>query len=272
MRRHRQEHPTSQCAEPASDGADSQKPNKRRRLRITISITVVATISITLTLRPQAAPKDPGGPIISPPGTGMTTSKSAAPSNDTLPTIDNPTITPDRRVTATVEGQRVTYSGSCPPSKDQAPTFEATITVTRGPVDVRYRWTTSNGGSSDPNWHVIRFDDSGRQQQTITYTDLSYLPEQAIQDWVAVDIDSPVTLQSNRVGFATTCTRPDPPRSAPQLTPPVPPTPAHAHPRQTAPPHSPQPSAPRTAQLPSNTDAHQQRRQLGSQHENHHLR
>jgi hypothetical protein len=116
------------------------------------------------------------------------------------------------QVSAAVTAVRTNYSGTCPLAADRAPQFRAAIGVSSGPADVRYRWRTSNGGSSDPDWHTIHFAGSGQQQQTVGYTDLGYLPDQTVQDWVAVDVASPASLQSNRVGFATTCTPSGPPK------------------------------------------------------------
>jgi hypothetical protein len=108
-------------------------------------------------------------------------------------------------VTATVEAVDATYEGPCPPPQD-ATTYQATITVSTGPTTVNFRWTTSNGGATDPSTKTITFPGTGRQSRTVTYNENSYLPDQTVNDWVAVNLISPRTGQSNRASYTMTCT------------------------------------------------------------------
>jgi hypothetical protein len=114
------------------------------------------------------------------------------------------------RVTVTASAIRDRYTGSCPPPSDKAPSFQAVISVSNGPVTVRYRWLTQNGGSSDPSEKTITFSGTGAQQQTVYFTETSYLPEQSLTRWIAVYILSPVSVESNHVSFTTSCVVPNP--------------------------------------------------------------
>ena len=193
------------------------RPRLRLTIGLSITVTVAVTISVVLTVRPQAAPPIPSDSTASPAsGTTAASTSWGTSSGGTAPTrlsTGNSTNGSDTvRAMATLTVSRTNYTGSCPPPKEQAPQFQATIGVTAGPVEVRYHWRTSNGGSSDPDWHVLRFTGTGAQEQKITYTHLGYLPDSTIQDWVAVDVNSPASLQSNRVAFTTTCTPTEPPK------------------------------------------------------------
>jgi hypothetical protein len=112
---------------------------------------------------------------------------------------------PPIAVTATASAIRDSYSGPCPPPTDTAPYFKGVISVSRGPVTVQYAWRASNNGSSDPSVKTMTFSGSGAQQQTVNYTDTSYLPNQTFTDWVALYIYAPVNTESNHVSFTTTC-------------------------------------------------------------------
>jgi hypothetical protein len=122
-----------------------------------------------------------------------------------------PPTTPTRvNVHVTVSAVRDTYTGGCPPPAEQAPSFSAVITVDRTPVTVTYRWTTSNGGSSDPDWKTLDFPAGGGKSRTVEHTELSYKPDATIEDWMAVVVKSPVETESGHVPFTVTCQSPSP--------------------------------------------------------------
>ena len=64
------------------------------------------------------------------------------------PTSPSTEVTPS--VTVVVSPVNGSYVGPCPPPKD-ATTYKAVISVSSGPVAVKFRWTTSNGGDTDPS-------------------------------------------------------------------------------------------------------------------------
>jgi hypothetical protein len=108
-------------------------------------------------------------------------------------------------VTATVSAIKGSYTGACPPPKN-ATTYQAVITVSSGPVTVTYRWTSSNGGDSDPSTKTVTFSGTGRQSQTVTHNESFYLPGQTVNDWIAVDLLTPTNTQSNHAAYQLTCT------------------------------------------------------------------
>lgn len=110
-----------------------------------------------------------------------------------------------------VSAVRDTYTGACPPPEAHAPSFSAVITVSRTPATVTYRWRTGNGGSSDPEWKTVGFPEDGERSRTVTHTELSYPADYGTADnWIAVDVKEPVSLQSDHVPFTVTCESPSP--------------------------------------------------------------
>lgn len=121
-----------------------------------------------------------------------------------------PTTPAHVNVHVTVSAVRNSYTGGCPPSAEQAPSFSAVVTVDRTPVTVTYRWTTSNGGSSDPDWKTLDFPAGGQKSRTVEHTELSYRPDATVEDWMAVVVKSPVETESGHVPFTVTCQSPSP--------------------------------------------------------------
>jgi PKD domain/Divergent InlB B-repeat domain len=113
-------------------------------------------------------------------------------------------------VNATVSAIKGSYSGSCPPPKT-ATTYQAVISVSSGPVTVSFRWTSSNGGDTDPSTKTLTFTGAGPQSQTVTHNEAFYLPGQTINDWIAVDLMTPTSGQSNHAAYQLTCTQAPPP-------------------------------------------------------------
>jgi hypothetical protein len=79
------------------------------------------------------------------------------------------------------------------------------ITVNRTPVRVVYRWTTNDGGGSDPEWQTADFPAGGATSQTVGHTELSYLADRTRSDWMAVRIKDPVSLESGHVPYTVSC-------------------------------------------------------------------
>ncbi|OLB76690.1 MAG: hypothetical protein AUI14_17965 [Actinobacteria bacterium 13_2_20CM_2_71_6] len=108
-------------------------------------------------------------------------------------------------VTATVSAIKGSYSGPCPPPKT-ATTYQAVISVSSGPTTVTFRWTSSNGGDTDPSTKTLTFPGTGPQSQTVTHNEAFYLPGQTTNDWIAVDLMTPSSGQSNHAPYRLTCT------------------------------------------------------------------
>ncbi|MDX6350497.1 MAG: eukaryotic-like serine/threonine-protein kinase [Streptomyces sp.] len=162
---------------------------------------------------------------------GPSAASSAAPSTtptSSAPTTASPTPTasssttppPALHLTVIVSATRDTYTGPCPPPDAAAPSFSAVITVSRTPATVTYRWRTHNGGSSDPAWKTAHFAAGDPTSRTVTHTELSHPADyNPSTDWIAVDVNQPLTLQSNHVPFTVTCESPSPSASSPSASP-----------------------------------------------------
>jgi len=54
----------------------------------------------------------------------------------------------------------------------------------------------------------VLFPGQGPQRKTVTFTDLSYLPDQIVSDWVAVYVRSPASVESNHLPYTISCLPP----------------------------------------------------------------
>ncbi|MEU6357487.1 protein kinase [Streptomyces sp. NPDC047072] len=111
---------------------------------------------------------------------------------------------PAQSVDASLTGSNTDYSGSCPPDRSAAPTFTATLTVSRLPATVTYRWVSKNG-SVNGDWKTMTFPAGGGKSQQdrrfITTEDDSG----TFQDVISVEVRDPVQETSNSVPFSLTC-------------------------------------------------------------------
>ncbi|GGZ06831.1 serine/threonine-protein kinase [Streptomyces poonensis] len=120
-------------------------------------------------------------------------------------TGDRTTPAPDPTVRVTVEGAQTEYAGTCPPPDTEVPTFTATFTVGRVPVEVGYRWVTKGGEVSDPGWRTLEFPADGgktRQERVIVTT---YRTDGTYEDEIGVEVRDPVHTASDTVPFSVTC-------------------------------------------------------------------
>ncbi|MBW8793811.1 MAG: serine/threonine protein kinase [Streptomyces sp.] len=114
---------------------------------------------------------------------------------------------PEQSVKVSVTGSRTDYSGSCPPSTAQAPTFTATFTVGSAPEDVQYRWVLKNGKLDDQGWKTLSFPDGGGKTRQTGVTVTTWSDSGTLSDAIAVEVRSPVETTSNSVPFSVTCTK-----------------------------------------------------------------
>ncbi|MET7883860.1 serine/threonine-protein kinase [Streptomyces avermitilis] len=115
------------------------------------------------------------------------------------------TTPPAQSVKVTVTGAHTDYSGACPPPTAQAPTFTATFTVGRVPVEVEYRWVTKKGELPDPGWKTLSFPASGGKTQQKQVFVTTYDTSGTISNEIAVEVRGPVHTTSNSVPFSVTC-------------------------------------------------------------------
>ena len=112
---------------------------------------------------------------------------------------------PVQSVSVRVTGSHTDYSGSCPPPEAQAPTFTATFTVGRVPVDVDYRWVTKTGEVSDPGWKTLSFPAGGAKTQQKTVIVTTYDAGGTYNNEISVEVRSPLHATSDSVPFSVTC-------------------------------------------------------------------
>ncbi|WP_338899118.1 serine/threonine-protein kinase [Streptomyces sp. TG1A-60] len=122
----------------------------------------------------------------------------SAPSDGSGTTSEPPT----QSVEVTVEGANTDYVGACPPPDGQAPTFTATFTVGRVPVEVDYRWVARDGEVEDTGWKTLSFPSGGertKQDRVVVSTSGSHADE------IGVEVRGPVRAKSDSVAFSVTC-------------------------------------------------------------------
>ncbi|MEU9211543.1 serine/threonine-protein kinase [Streptomyces sp. NPDC048415] len=134
------------------------------------------------------------------------TAATGGTSSTSTPSASHTTTTPPAQsVRVTVTGQHTDYSGTCPPPGTQAPSFTATFTVGRVPVDVEYRWVTKTGEVTDPGWKTLSFPANGGKTQQKTVVATTYDSSGAFQNEISVEVRGPVRTTSNSVSFSITC-------------------------------------------------------------------
>ncbi|WP_267245852.1 serine/threonine-protein kinase [Streptomyces sp. PR69] len=135
---------------------------------------------------------------------------------------DSTTDMPAQSVDVHATAVRADYTGPCPPPREQAPHFQATITVGRTPAEVEYRWVTGSGtstgmGRSMP-WKSLVFAEGGPKQQYVNHTELTHRQGETHRDRIAVEVRSPVRARSAWVGFWVTCEPKETPTGEPSYS------------------------------------------------------
>ncbi|MCG7207654.1 serine/threonine protein kinase [Streptomyces arenae] len=110
-------------------------------------------------------------------------------------------------VRVAVTGSRTDYSGACPPSTAQAPSFTATFTVGNVPAQVQYRWVLKKGSLDDQGWKTLSFPDGGGKTRQTRVTVTTWSDSGTLNDAISVEVRSPVRTTSDSVPFSVTCTK-----------------------------------------------------------------
>ncbi|MFJ6087300.1 protein kinase [Streptomyces sp. NPDC092369] len=108
-------------------------------------------------------------------------------------------------VQVSLAGANTDYSGSCPPSSAQAPTFTATITVGKLPAQVSYRWVSADGQVMDDGWKTMSFAEGGGKTKQDKAFVTTYDSTGTFRNSISVEVRSPVEKKSNSVPFTVTC-------------------------------------------------------------------
>ncbi|MFC8274763.1 serine/threonine-protein kinase [Streptomyces sp. NPDC057271] len=158
------------------------------------------------------APGPGGGPTSSSPATSPPPTKtpSTGPTGTTptpTGTTDTPTSAPPApTVLVHVRAVRDVYSGSCPPPEERAPAFAATLTVSRTPASVEYRWVTESGESpAEDGWRRLEFPGGGPSERSVEHTEPTHGEDDTRRDRIRMEVRSPVEKNSNWVAFSVTC-------------------------------------------------------------------
>ncbi|GGS01501.1 hypothetical protein GCM10010252_45140 [Streptomyces aureoverticillatus] len=116
------------------------------------------------------------------------------------------TTTPAQSVRVSVAAHRASYTGPCPPPPAEAPSFTATFTVGRVPVEVRYRWVTAEGESSDPGWKTLSFSSGSGKTKQVNHVEVpSWTDPGTHRNSIHVEVRSPANITSHAVGYSVTC-------------------------------------------------------------------
>ncbi|MFI6643363.1 serine/threonine-protein kinase [Streptomyces sp. NPDC050504] len=113
------------------------------------------------------------------------------------------TTLPPVTVLVKVHVVRDSYTGACPPPDGENPAFGATVTVTRTPATVEYRWRSTEGAGTD--WQTLDFPSGGGTEQQIEYTETAYTDNETRSGAVSVEIRSPQEITSSDAAFSVTC-------------------------------------------------------------------
>ncbi|WP_028801709.1 serine/threonine-protein kinase [Streptomyces sp. 142MFCol3.1] len=136
---------------------------------------------------------------------GSTASTGPSPSTSAPGGGHATTTPPAQSVQVTVTGEHTDYVGACPPPGDGAPSFTATFTVGRVPVDVEYRWVTKSGEVTDPGWKTLSFPAGGGKTRQKTVVATTYDTSGTFRNEIGVEVRAPVRVTSNSVAFTITC-------------------------------------------------------------------
>ncbi|MFI6250993.1 serine/threonine-protein kinase [Streptomyces sp. NPDC051016] len=197
---------------PAADRSSNRSSNRSAGTVLLIGLVLVALALGGLTYALLNHGNGDGDGNNAGPSQSASNLSSPAPSRSSATKEESPSASasassePAQSVKVSVAGSRTDYSGSCPPSSAQAPTFTATFTVGSVPVDVQYRWVLKNGNLDDQGWKTLSFPDGGGRSQQTRVTVTTWSDSGTLNDAIAVEVRSPVRTTSNSVPFSVTCT------------------------------------------------------------------
>ncbi|MFB7465650.1 serine/threonine-protein kinase [Streptomyces sp. NPDC056224] len=149
----------------------------------------------------------PAGPATT--ARAVTTAASPAPSASPSPSPLSPSPSaspsPTQHVSVYVDTVRATYSGTCPPSAERAPSFTATVEVEKTPVELEYRWATRSGRTSGPGWRSVTFGEGGPRSRRLEHTELTHAPGAGFEDAVRLEVRGAAEVATQWVGTSVTC-------------------------------------------------------------------
>jgi serine/threonine protein kinase len=144
----------------------------------------------------------PGAAVSTPgPNTSQPAEDTAAPATQDgkgdIPAADE--------VQMKVTGSQTTYSGQCPPSDGKAPTFTATFSVDRLPVQLSYRWVSKDGSITDKEWRTLAFPSGGGRTKQASVSLTTWSKTGTVKSEIGVELNAPHRGRSNMVPLSLTC-------------------------------------------------------------------
>ncbi|MDN3022086.1 serine/threonine-protein kinase [Streptomyces sp. S.PB5] len=118
------------------------------------------------------------------------------------PTSEPP---PPQTVSIALTGANTEYAGTCPPPQAEAPSFTATITVSRLPAEVTYRWKSKDGKVMDQGWKTLSFPEGGGTSKQDSAFVTTYDDSGTFENEISVEVREPEHKTSNSVPFSVTC-------------------------------------------------------------------
>ncbi|MFG2982616.1 serine/threonine-protein kinase [Streptomyces sp. NPDC048258] len=223
--------PTPPMPGPVSGPASAAPRDGRAGVVLTVGIVVLLLALAALGWLLLKDREDGGGDGGGVGPTGPPTSAQAA----TTPASTGPSASaspsaspsPGQHVSVYVDTVRASYSGSCPPPAERAPSFTATVEVERAPVRLEYRWATRSGKTSGPGWQTVTYEEGGPRSRRLEHTELTHVPDATFEDAVRLEVRGPAEVATQWVTTSVTCEKATPTSGAPSpgaSTSPTPPT------------------------------------------------
>ncbi|MET8537769.1 protein kinase [Streptomyces sp. NPDC005065] len=198
-----------------TSGASIPPAPSRRNPRSTVLVAVVAALCALALAGTGYALMNTGGDGGKGPsaaaGNGSTTSDAKDASQDSKEVAGRGTgdgeqdSSPSEGVQMKVTSSRTTYSGQCPPSNGEAPTFTATFSVDRLPAQFSYRWVSKDGSVTDEEWRTLSFPNGGTLTRQVSVSLTTWARAGTFESAIGVELNAPLRGKSNMVPLSLTC-------------------------------------------------------------------
>ncbi|OEJ31327.1 serine/threonine-protein kinase [Streptomyces subrutilus] len=217
--------PYGELTPPMAAAAPGQARREGRAgavLTVGIVVVLVALAVLGWLLLKDLGQKEGGGgagPAGSTATAGPATTPASAPPSPSAPPSASASAStsagPEQHVSVYVDTVRASYSGSCPPPAERAPSFTATVEVERLPVRLAYRWATRSGQTSGPGWQFLSYEEGGPRSRRLEHTELTHAPGGGYEDAVRLEVRGPADVATQWVATSVTCEEGAPTSGAP---------------------------------------------------------
>ncbi|MFI1724250.1 serine/threonine-protein kinase [Streptomyces sp. NPDC020489] len=200
---------------PAATARTAQEPPGRSRRAAAVLVAGLAALALAIAgLTYALLNGDDDGGNEGSPETSRTAGETTPTPSEEESEEPPPASTPEKSTTsapapvtvkATLTGSRTEYAGACPPPQAEAPSFTATITVSRVPAEVRYRWVSSDGDVMDSGWKTLSFPAGGGTSRQDTVVATTSNDSGTFESDISVEVRDPEHVTSNSVPFSVSC-------------------------------------------------------------------